>query len=270
MGGLVAGSESGSLLLRAPHSGLRNTLCHKNGAIGLCIEGGHKCIPAVTRGSDILGGDEWRVVDAQSTSHAVCPGHSVSKHVLVEVSREGGDSRQGLSPLQVLHMLANELPGDGLPSPLYLAVRPNAEERRVRLVHLIRVTAQGAIELESKVDIGELVRFASVNSDGSVRELTECVTSAREELQSTDGPLLCFSSVCCGRGTRFHGSPNQETKPLRDLLADIHVIGFFAGGEFGPSPYSEAGSDRFGQTALMTFTAIHGIVQFLGGAELES
>ena len=162
---------------------------------------------------------------------------------------------------QALHELAAQH-GGSLPSPLYLALRPNSTDARRRLVHPVQVLHHtGALAVESEVGVGELCGFASVNAQGSSDELALCARAARGRLTGA-GPTLCVSFVCCGRGVGFHQAADKETLPLRSEFPDATCVGFFAAGELGPRPFGEAGSDREDEPALMGFTAVHALLRF--------
>lgn len=166
--------------------------------------------------------------------------------------------------LQALYELATRN-GGSLPSPLYLALRTDPLEARRRLVHPVHVLHHtGAVEVESAVEIGELCSFASVHAQGSSDELGLCARAAQGRLAS-DGPMLCLSFVCCGRGVRFHTAADKETLPIRSQFPDAAFAGFFAAGELGPRPFSEVGSDREDEPALMGFTAVHALLRFHEG-----
>jgi len=270
LGALVERDTTGTLLLRAPQKGLRTGL-RRVGMIGLFLEGGHTCMPAITRGAALLSPDEWTVSETDSTSRAVCPGHEVSQHVvkrLEGLARENGDSTRSTTPLQVLHTLAAELPG-GLPSPLYLSLRGDPVETRRRLCHPVHVFhATGALEVDSKVEVGELCGFASVTAKGSEDELTACAEAAKQSGRlAPSEPLLCLSFVCCGR--RFYEEENRETLPLRLAFRDLKIGGFFAAGEIGPRPFGEAGGEREDESALMGFTSVHALLHFHGRGQVE-
>ncbi|KAJ1618591.1 hypothetical protein T492DRAFT_1091453 [Pavlovales sp. CCMP2436] len=231
LGALVERDTTGTLLLRAPQKGLRTGL-RRVGMIGLFLEGGHTCMPAITRGAALLSPDEWTVSETDSTSRAVCPGHEVSQHVvkrLEGLARENGDSTRSTTPLQVLHTLAAELP---------------------------------------KVEVGELCGFASVTAKGSEDELTACAEAAKQSGRlAPSEPLLCLSFVCCGR--RFYEEENRETLPLRLAFRDLKIGGFFAAGEIGPRPFGEAGGEREDESALMGFTSVHALLHFHGRGQVE-
>jgi small ligand-binding sensory domain FIST len=260
-------ASSGSLLLRAPHAGLRAGLQRVDGAIGLYVQGGHACVPAITRGAALLPGQDWTVAVADSTPRSICPGHQVSHHVVRRLAADGSTAHDGtVSPLQALHRLSEEQGGQ-LPSPLFLALSATPSERRRRLVSPMHVLYQhdGALQVESAVLVGEHCRFASVTPQGSRAELAACVEAARPRF-NTDGPMLCLSFVCCGRGAPFHGAPNCETLALRDAFPHMAVAGFFAMGELGPRPFFESGSDREDDATLQGFTAVHAVLQFRAAA----
>lgn len=250
-------------------------------------------MPAITRGASLISDDEWVVTEAQSSSRAICPGHSVSQHIVKQLARHlgGSDRPRTTTPLQVrarrmpcagrsgrplahrplptaparapqaLYELSAQH-GGSLPAPLYLAMRPDRSEARRRLVHPVHVLHRtGALEVDSAVEVGELCSFGSVHAQGSADELAACARAARGRL-GAEGPLLCLSFVCCGRGGRFHAAADRETAPLREAFPHATFSGFFAAGELGPRPYGEAGSDREDVAALMGFTAVHALLRF--------
>jgi small ligand-binding sensory domain FIST len=120
----------------------------------------------------------------------------------------------------------------------------------------------GTLELDSQVREGELLKFATVNAAGSAAELEACARAARPRLGASDGPALCLSFVCCGRGVRFQERPNGETSELRRAFPEMAFAGLFAQGEIGPRPFLEAGSEREDEPALMGFTAVHALLRF--------
>lgn len=103
-------------------------------------------------------------------------------------------------------------------------------------------TATGAIQIGDLVDVGATVQFQVRDAAGADRDLHAVLE--RADLPGDSVGALLFT--CNGRGRRMFGRADHDASTIADVLGDIPLAGFFAGGEIGPIA---------GRNALHGFTA---------------
>lgn len=258
VGGLAHGEEPLVCLAggKAP-SGATAT----SGCVGVVVtgaEGSARVRPVVTRGATPFGA-KFGVGEKTCDRRRMCPGHRRTETWLKTLVREGTEDRSECvtRPLVVLTELAEQ--HGGLPRPLYVGVRSGGE-RRWSLLEVSRIDdSDGSIAVAGEVPDEEAeVSFCTLTPKGSDAEVVDgCEEATTTSLSSVLGVIVVS---CCGRGAHFHGDHGRETRALRAALDGTPVIGFFANGEYGPTPHGEKGGEDLRTSELMGFTGVFGLV----------
>nr|WP_321575054.1 FIST C-terminal domain-containing protein [Paraburkholderia franconis] len=86
--------------------------------------------------------------------------------------------------------------------------------------------------------------FCTSNPEGARRDLVRIATEIRAELESNAkvhlSGALCVS--CSGRGGPHFGARHAELQAVREVLGEVPLAGFFAGGEIARNrPYGYTG-----------------------------
>ncbi|WP_040790002.1 FIST signal transduction protein [Nocardia paucivorans] len=102
----------------------------------------------------------------------------------------------------------------------------------------------GAIEVGEVVEVGTTVQFQVRDPLGADKDLRAALTKASANLPGRPAGALLFT--CVGRGKRLFDTPDHDAATIQDMLGEIPLAGFFAGGEIGPI---------VGRNALHGFTA---------------
>lgn len=90
---------------------------------------------------------------------------------------------------------------------------------------------RGVIAVGHVLEPRQVVQFHVRDAEASRADLTDLLDRRRREGVAPDGALL-FS--CLGRGRRFYGEADHDSRLLRDKLGPVPVGGFFCSGEIGP------------------------------------
>ncbi len=102
----------------------------------------------------------------------------------------------------------------------------------------------GAIEVGELVEVGTTVQFQVRDALGADKDLRAALAKASADLPGRPAGALLFT--CVGRGRRLFDTADHDATTIQDMLGDIPLAGFFAGGEIGPIA---------GRNALHGFTA---------------
>ena len=137
------------------------------------------------------------------------------------------------------------------------------------IVGLDPVTDGLVIEKKGRADAaleaGAVVRFFEQSAAKSRAEIRDAARAIGARLEAP--PLGAFAAVCTGRGARFHGGEKDaEVRALREGCgggrdeAPIPIIGWFAGGEYGPAPSAERAGEDIARGLIQGFTGVFGIL----------
>ncbi|TCG05188.1 hypothetical protein BZM27_35575 [Paraburkholderia steynii] len=114
--------------------------------------------------------------------------------------------------------------------------------------HLVGVDPRHRIlAVADRVEPGMRLAFCTRNPEAARRDLVRIATEIRAELESS--PTAHLSGVlyvsCSGRGGPHFGARHAELQTVRDVLGEVPLVGFFAGGEI-------ARSHLYGYTGVLT------------------
>ena len=89
--------------------------------------------------------------------------------------------------------------------------------------------------------------FCTRNPEAARRDLVRVATEIRAELESDTTAHLSGALYvsCSGRGGPHFGARHAELQTVRDVLGEVPLVGFFAGGEI-------ARSHLYGYTGVLT------------------
>ncbi|MCK6409826.1 FIST N-terminal domain-containing protein [Thauera sp.] len=108
----------------------------------------------------------------------------------------------------------------------------------------------GVVAIGDEVEKGAWLMFVRRDPAAALADLRRAAREIRDEL--VDGGRVALGAVyvsCSGRGGPHFGKPAAELEVIRDVIGDLPLTGFFAGGEI-------AHSRLYGYTGVLTvFTA---------------
>ena len=114
--------------------------------------------------------------------------------------------------------------------------------------HLVGVDLQNRVlAIADQVEADTQLAFCKRHPEAARRDLLRIATEIRAELEAgTSGALAGALYVSCsGRGGPHFGARHAELKIVRDVLGDVPLVGFFAGGEI-------ARDHLYGYTGVLT------------------
>ena len=103
----------------------------------------------------------------------------------------------------------------------------------------------GALAVAARVRSGQRVQFHVRDATSSALELRELLTLHKRQ-PGYVAPKGALMFTCLGRGQRFFGEPDHDTRALFDGVGLTPLAGFFGNGEIGPV---------HGQTFLHAYTS---------------
>lgn len=111
----------------------------------------------------------------------------------------------------------------------------------------------GVVAIADEVEQGASLVFCRRDAAAALADLRHVALEIRDALRA--GGQIALGAIyvsCSGRGERHFGTPAAESGVIRDVLGDVPMVGFFAGGEIA--------RDRlYGYTGVLTvFTAAAG------------
>lgn len=89
-----------------------------------------------------------------------------------------------------------------------------------------------AFAIGHRVEQGDALQLHVRDPAASVTELGDLV--ARWRSAHPEGAAGVLLMDCLGRGARFYGQPDVDSRTLREVLGDVPIAGFFGNGEIGP------------------------------------
>jgi small ligand-binding sensory domain FIST len=107
----------------------------------------------------------------------------------------------------------------------------------------------GVVAIGDEVERGAWLIFCRRDPAAALADLRRIAREIRDELVDSDRVALGAVYVSCsGRGGPHFGRPAAELELIRDVLGDVPLAGFFAGGEI-------AHSRLYGYTGVLTVFA---------------
>lgn len=104
----------------------------------------------------------------------------------------------------------------------------------------------GVVAIGDAVEKGAWLIFCRRDPAAALADLRRIAREIRDELQGSGCVALGAVYVSCsGRGGPHFGTPAAELAAIRDVLGDVPLVGFFAGGEI-------AHSRLYGYTGVLT------------------
>lgn len=114
--------------------------------------------------------------------------------------------------------------------------------------HLVGVDLENRVlAIGDEIESGSQLAFCKRHPAAARRDLQRIATEIRDELESgASGKLAGALYVSCsGRGGPHFGARHAELRVVRDVLGDVPLVGFFAGGEI-------ARDHLYGYTGVLT------------------
>lgn len=114
--------------------------------------------------------------------------------------------------------------------------------------HLLGVDPDnGVLAIADQVESGMNLTFCARNPAAARSDLVRIASEIRHDLQQHPSKNLAGAIYvsCSGRGGPHFGAPNAELWVLRDILGEVPLAGFFAGGEI-------ARHHLYGYTGVLT------------------
>ena len=226
VGGLVSGGRA-----EGEHALLLGGQVARGGHLGLALYGDLELRPVVAQGCRPVG-------PALRVSR--CEGevlHELDGRPAGEVL---GEVFTAMEPRERQLFAASALVGLGI----------GEEEREDYLVrHIVGADPERSVlALAAPVREGQMLRFHLRDRHASAADLR-----AQLQRQARPGSQAALVFSCLGRGQRFYGEADHDTRMLREVLGlpDLPVGGFFANGEIGPVG---------GRTWLHGYTTVAGLI----------
>jgi small ligand-binding sensory domain FIST len=223
LGALVSGAEPGTAALFA------DGFVHRRGIVGVALTGDVQLRVAVAQGARPVGPG---LVVTDGSGNLV---RGLDGRPAFEVL---GEVFAGLSGADQAAFRAAPIVGIGAAGALA------AEDLLVRNVVGVHPPT-GGVAVAHPIEVGQELRFFVRDADSARADLRERL--ARVGSGQSDAAALLFP--CVGRGRRFFGEPDHDSRGLRAAWGDLPTAGLFSGGEIGPVR---------GQTHLHAFTAAAG------------
>jgi small ligand-binding sensory domain FIST len=160
----------------------------------------------------------------------------------------------GLPPDMALEPVAEALSNTlvGLhPSEDAEIIAPAAFGADMLVRHIVGLDPRaGVVAIADTVEKGEWLIFCRRDPAAALADLRRAAREIRDALFDSEQIALGAVYVSCsGRGGPHFGRPAAELEVVRDVLGDVPLVGFFAGGEI-------AHSRLYGYTGVLTvFTA---------------
>lgn len=185
---------------------------HYEGAVGVALYGDIVCDPLVAQGCRPLG-EPMKVTRG--------------RHDLVF-------ELDGKPALQVLDEVFTALKPEERPlfaaSPMVgLALEHQGEFLIRQVVGVDR--KHGVVAIGAAVDEGGVIQFHLRDPAASTADLRSLL-AAQTRRAPTPHAALMFS--CMGRGVRFYGKPDHDSRLVREQFGEVPTVGFFGNGEMGP------------------------------------
>ncbi len=114
--------------------------------------------------------------------------------------------------------------------------------------HLVGVDLENRVlAVGDEVEAGSQLAFCKRHPEAARRDLQRIATEIRDELENgASGELAGALYVSCsGRGGPHFGARHAELRIVQDVLGDVPLVGFFAGGEI-------ARDHLYGYTGVLT------------------
>lgn len=194
----------------------------ERGALGLALQGNICLDPIVAQGCRPLA-DPMTITQCQ-------------RHLL-----EGVDGRPPVEVLADLYEGLSVRDRSLLQSALHLGIATHSLQGDEEEEYLIRNVMgadpeRGALAVAANLRIGQRVQFQvrdAETAEEELRALLLAYTAATAERASapSSGALLF---ACTGRGARFFGEPDFESRRFGESQPGVPLGGFFCGGEVGP------------------------------------
>lgn len=223
LGALVSGAEPGTAALFA------DGFVHRRGIVGVALTGDIQLQVAVAQGARPVGPG---LVVTDGAGNLV---RGLDGRPAFEVM---GEVFGGLSGADQAAFRAAPIVGIGAVGALA------ADDLLVRNIVGVHPPT-GAVAIAHPIEIGQELRFFVRDADSARVDLRDRLARARR----TDPTAAALLFPCVGRGRRFFGEPDHDSRGLRAAWGDLPTAGLFAGGEIGPVR---------GQTHLHAFTAAAG------------
>jgi small ligand-binding sensory domain FIST len=190
---------------------------HRDGAVGLAVDGAVRVAPLVSQGCRPIG-RRFTVTKASGQRIATLAGKPA-----VEALRE------------VLEGLGAE-DRDLARTGLHLgraAIEAKAEFGRGDFLvrNIVGVVPEdGSLVVGDHVEVGQTVQFQLRDAASATEDLSLLLDG--QSSSGKPGAALLFS--CGGRGARMFGRRDHDLGLVREKLGDVPVAGFFCNGEIGP------------------------------------
>lgn len=147
----------------------------------------------------------------------------------------------GKPALDVLRRLYDSLPPEDralFRHSLFVGVAMNDEGTEFRAGDfLVRnlvgaESARGALAVGADLHDGQVVQFHLRDARAAADDLARALARQCEDSAAPAEAALLFS--CLGRGAGLYGTPNHDSRLVREAFGDVAIAGFFANGEIGP------------------------------------
>lgn len=224
------GAIVGAAAERSPGALFAEGFVQRRGLVGLALTGDVELHPAIAQGGRPIGA-AFTITEAHDNVVRALDGQP-ALGVLTEVYASLSALDQALFRAQPLVGIGAE-PGGGAAD---LLVR--------NLIGTHEPT--GSFAVAHRIAVGQELRFVVRDADSARRDLAARLAGLPPP-GAGSGAVL-FS--CVGRGRRFYGKSNQDTRAIQRAFPSTPVGGAFVGGELGPVR---------GQTALHAYTAAAGL-----------
>jgi len=138
-------------------------------------------------------------------------------------------------------LIGLRIPGDDRSSP----PRRFGPDTMVR--HIVGIDpANRMLAVAEEVQAGMNMAFCRRDASAAMADLIDIATEIRDEAALSDRQISGAVYIsCAGRGGRHFGAPHAELRAIRNVLGDLPLVGFFAGGEI-------ARERLYGYTGVLT------------------
>ncbi len=116
---------------------------------------------------------------------------------------------------------------------MLVGVRPGGADGDVLVRNILGTEpTRGGVAVGQAMRPGDVLQLHVRDAHAASEELH--VLLQRHALRASAPPRGVLLVSCLGRGARFYGTDDHDTRAIRELLGDVAVGGFFAQGELGP------------------------------------
>ncbi len=238
--GFVCGGLTSS---RSHHYQFANHVC-QNAVSGAFFSNSIPVATMISQGSEPISA--FHTITKADDTHVLELNGEKAVDVLQKDLRKEAAKLTGKSEVEFLHDLKGAHSSDQIPDEFKtlfrgeihaaLPISQSDHQKDYLVRNIMGVDAdEGSISISQSVSEGDRLLFVKRNEDTVLEDLSRSLLSLRERVTVEQGefaPKACLYVTCIARGfSEAPSSTNKEIDLLHEIVGDVPMAGFYAGGE---------------------------------------